>query len=323
VSNTWTSSQAAEFLKVSSSDNAGRVLRQAGYQPVGREPGRGGQNLWDSTDVRQYAALRQQGARTDRQKELQVSTIASRRDQLTTIKTATARQLGNLVIDEVRNLRGLTPEELLADFETEYPAQWVNPRIAKSGAHWDGANGVYSYRRRDQLDPETSPEAVVRWLEMTTGVWIPDVTSGMYAPRDALAFLRQRVEDLTGQPAQLTAQERRDLLEDAVSQIRKAHEVMETILTRVQFGPAPADAVEHAQIGVAERALRAALHVRTPMHRIVEELTRRDEECGVSYGWTVSRVAGQFIRDDETRRDVVTQEVHRLEGLVQQLRRSL
>lgn len=54
----WTSAEAASFLGVASADIAGRTLRRAGIQPLARQPGRSGQNLWGADEVRRFKASR-------------------------------------------------------------------------------------------------------------------------------------------------------------------------------------------------------------------------------------------------------------------------
>lgn len=62
---TVTTKRAAEILSLGV-DSADKRLRRRGLTPVGRQPGRGGQNLWRTADVAAArAAAPGQGARTD------------------------------------------------------------------------------------------------------------------------------------------------------------------------------------------------------------------------------------------------------------------
>ena len=48
----WTTAQAAEYLGASSAGSGRKTLSRLGVTPISREPGRGGQNLYDATKVR-------------------------------------------------------------------------------------------------------------------------------------------------------------------------------------------------------------------------------------------------------------------------------
>lgn len=48
----WTTAEAAEFLGASSAGSGRKTLSRLGVAPVSREPGRGGQNLYDAARVR-------------------------------------------------------------------------------------------------------------------------------------------------------------------------------------------------------------------------------------------------------------------------------
>ncbi|OPC84259.1 hypothetical protein B4N89_27985 [Embleya scabrispora] len=63
---TWTLAQAAAHIRAGNPDSARVTLRRWGVKPVGRQPGRGGQNLYNAQAVRDAKANRPgQGARTD------------------------------------------------------------------------------------------------------------------------------------------------------------------------------------------------------------------------------------------------------------------
>ncbi|MFI1579998.1 hypothetical protein [Embleya sp. NPDC020630] len=62
----WTITEAAEHLRARSTNTARRFLARAGVHAIARQPGRGGQNLYDAQAVRDAHANRPgQGARTD------------------------------------------------------------------------------------------------------------------------------------------------------------------------------------------------------------------------------------------------------------------
>jgi hypothetical protein len=48
----WTTVEAAEYLGASSAGSGRKTLSRLGLAPVSRQPGRGGQNLYDATEVR-------------------------------------------------------------------------------------------------------------------------------------------------------------------------------------------------------------------------------------------------------------------------------
>jgi len=48
----WTTTEAAEYLGASSAGSGRKTLSRLGVAPVSREPGRGGQNLYDATKIR-------------------------------------------------------------------------------------------------------------------------------------------------------------------------------------------------------------------------------------------------------------------------------
>jgi hypothetical protein len=48
----WTTAEAAEYLGASSAGSGRKTLSRLGVEPVSREPGRGGQNLYDASKVR-------------------------------------------------------------------------------------------------------------------------------------------------------------------------------------------------------------------------------------------------------------------------------
>ncbi|MCI2422506.1 hypothetical protein MOQ72_34270 [Saccharopolyspora sp. K220] len=65
----WTSTQVAAHLGLKDHDSAGRTLRAWGVHPVARQPGRGGQNLYDAAVVRAAKTARPgQGYRSDLRK---------------------------------------------------------------------------------------------------------------------------------------------------------------------------------------------------------------------------------------------------------------
>jgi hypothetical protein len=52
----WTTAQAAAYLGASSTGSGRKTLSRLGITPVSREPGRGGQNLYDAGRVRAVKA---------------------------------------------------------------------------------------------------------------------------------------------------------------------------------------------------------------------------------------------------------------------------
>lgn len=65
---TWTLAQTAEHIGASSAKYADTLLRRWGIKAIGRQPGRGGQNLYPAVEVMYAHATRPgQGARTDLQ----------------------------------------------------------------------------------------------------------------------------------------------------------------------------------------------------------------------------------------------------------------
>lgn len=48
----WTTAEAARHLGASSAGSGRKTLSRLGIEPVSREPGRGGQNLYDAESVR-------------------------------------------------------------------------------------------------------------------------------------------------------------------------------------------------------------------------------------------------------------------------------
>lgn len=61
-----TTEQVRVFLGAASIRSASRTLHRLGINPVSREPGRSGMNLYDADEVRTKAAARPRaGARTD------------------------------------------------------------------------------------------------------------------------------------------------------------------------------------------------------------------------------------------------------------------
>lgn len=48
----WTTAQAAGYLGASSAGSGRKTLSRLGVTPISREPGRGGQNLYDAAKVR-------------------------------------------------------------------------------------------------------------------------------------------------------------------------------------------------------------------------------------------------------------------------------
>jgi len=62
----WSSARCAEYLGLAHARDATTVLRRLGVQPVSRQPGRRGQNLYLPAEVKAaHAARPGQGARTD------------------------------------------------------------------------------------------------------------------------------------------------------------------------------------------------------------------------------------------------------------------
>lgn len=65
VTDQWSTEQVAQYLGISI-NGADRALKRWQISPVGREPGRGGQNLYDAGAVRDAHERRSgQGRRTD------------------------------------------------------------------------------------------------------------------------------------------------------------------------------------------------------------------------------------------------------------------
>lgn len=63
---TWTITEAAAYLRAASTGSARRTLSRWGVTAVGRQPGRGGESLYDADQVRAAKAARPgRGARTD------------------------------------------------------------------------------------------------------------------------------------------------------------------------------------------------------------------------------------------------------------------
>ncbi len=48
----WTTAEAAEYLGASSAGSGRKTLSRLGVAPLSREPGRGGQNLYDAAEIR-------------------------------------------------------------------------------------------------------------------------------------------------------------------------------------------------------------------------------------------------------------------------------
>jgi phage terminase Nu1 subunit (DNA packaging protein) len=66
VTELWTTTQAAEHCGCKPRTFNDYVRRRGAPQPVGREPGRGGQDLYDAEAVRRWhAGRRGQGHRSD------------------------------------------------------------------------------------------------------------------------------------------------------------------------------------------------------------------------------------------------------------------
>ena len=62
----WTTTQAAEHIGAASTASARRTLGRWGVHPVARQPGRGGESLYDPVEVRRAHAKRPgRGTRTD------------------------------------------------------------------------------------------------------------------------------------------------------------------------------------------------------------------------------------------------------------------
>lgn len=62
----WTTAQAAEHCGIKPSTYRDYIHRQGAPSHVSRQPGRGGQDLYDAAAVREWHAARpRQGARTD------------------------------------------------------------------------------------------------------------------------------------------------------------------------------------------------------------------------------------------------------------------
>lgn len=63
----WTIAEVTAYLGAASTGSARRTLSRWGVTAVARQPGRGGQSLYDPEEVRQAQAARPgRGARTDR-----------------------------------------------------------------------------------------------------------------------------------------------------------------------------------------------------------------------------------------------------------------
>jgi hypothetical protein len=68
VTEQWTTTEVAEFLGAASVRSVSKTLHRLKILPVGREPGRSGQNLYDADEIRSKAvpgARPGQGRRTD------------------------------------------------------------------------------------------------------------------------------------------------------------------------------------------------------------------------------------------------------------------
>lgn len=62
----WTTTEVAEYLGATSVRSVSKTLHRMGIRPIGRQPGRSGENLYDADEVRaQKAAMPGRGARTD------------------------------------------------------------------------------------------------------------------------------------------------------------------------------------------------------------------------------------------------------------------
>lgn len=62
----WTTSDVADHLGASSIQSAAKTLSRWGIKPISREPGRGGQNLYDPEQIKTASSVRPgRGARTD------------------------------------------------------------------------------------------------------------------------------------------------------------------------------------------------------------------------------------------------------------------
>lgn len=62
----WTIDQVTAYLGAASTGSARRTLSRWGVQAVARQPGRGGQSLYDPVEVRRaHAARPGRGTRTD------------------------------------------------------------------------------------------------------------------------------------------------------------------------------------------------------------------------------------------------------------------
>lgn len=63
----WTIAEVADYLGAASTGSARKTLSRWNVAAVGRQPGRGGQSLYDPAEVRSAkTAAPGQGARTDR-----------------------------------------------------------------------------------------------------------------------------------------------------------------------------------------------------------------------------------------------------------------
>lgn len=60
----WTVDDVAEFAGITPR-SADTELRRQGVRPVGRQPGRGGKNLYDAAEVRAALAGRARGVRSN------------------------------------------------------------------------------------------------------------------------------------------------------------------------------------------------------------------------------------------------------------------
>jgi hypothetical protein len=75
----WTTVRAAQYLGASSAGSGRKTLSRLGLTPVSREPGRGGQNLFDADEVRAAKAqMPGRGKRASDTEPCPVSPVPSR-----------------------------------------------------------------------------------------------------------------------------------------------------------------------------------------------------------------------------------------------------
>jgi hypothetical protein len=159
---TWTLTQAAAHIGAGSPASARVSLRRWGVKPTGREPGRGGESLYDAHAVRAAKAARPgRGARTDIDRRTAMSTSYTN-DRLRSAQRQGARITADTGITRFSITANLTWDEradgdrqpwVMYDDNGEEMYRWSGkdcfPVWPKEGeppapqpAHWDWNPGV-------------------------------------------------------------------------------------------------------------------------------------------------------------------------------------